>query len=91
MINQALFWKTNKLWRDETWITDKSKNIREYATIEELLVLSNIEFLNSKLIEQWLDINKRFNILQKESYKQLNNLIKNKSFKNLQTKGIRKI
>ena len=83
MINQAVFWKTNKSWREETWIIDKRKNIREYATIEELLVLSNIEFLNSKLIEQWLNINNRFNILQEEANKQLSNLIKNRSVKAL--------
>jgi len=52
MLNVALFWKTNKQWREETWISSKKKNIREYASIEELLVLSNLEFLNSRLIEE---------------------------------------
>lgn len=83
MLNLAVFWKTNKSWREESWIISKNKNIREYASIEELLVLSNIEYLNSKLIETWLDQEKRFEILSKEAKKQLKNILKNKSIKRL--------
>ncbi len=28
LLNLAVFWKTNKQWRDETWIVSKKKNIR---------------------------------------------------------------
>ncbi len=83
MLNVAVFWKTNKQWRIDSWVKFKDKNIRDYASIPELTVLSNCEYLNSKLIEQWLSVNDRFNILQKESQKQLQNLIKNTSIKKL--------
>jgi hypothetical protein len=51
MLNEVVFRKTNKKWREDTGITAKNKNIRDEASITELIVLSNIEFLNSKLIE----------------------------------------
>lgn len=83
MLNVAVFWKTNKIWREETWINDKRKNIREYANIHELLVLSNLEYLNSLMIEQWIKKEERFKKLCEESNKQLKNLLTNKSVKNL--------
>ncbi len=83
LLNVVIFWKTNKQWREESWISSKKKNIREYASIEELLVLSNIEYLNSKLINDWLEQKERFEILSKEASKQLENILKNRSIKKL--------
>lgn len=83
MLNIAVFWKTNKMWREETWINYKNKNIRDYANIHELLVLSNLEYLNSLLIEQWVSEKERFEKLCSEANKQLQNLLKNKSVKKL--------
>jgi len=83
MLNVVLFWNTNKQWREESWVTSKKKNIRDYASIEELLVLSNLEFLNSRLVEQWLKQQERLEILSKEANKQLKNILKNKSVKKL--------
>jgi len=83
MLNIAVFWKTNKFWREETWISSKKKNIRDYANIYELLVLSNLEYLNSVLIEEWVKEEKRFEKLCNESQKQLQNILKNKSVKNI--------
>lgn len=83
MLNVVLFSKTNKQWREESGVTSKKKNIRDYASIEELLVLSNLEFLNSRLVEQWLKQQERFEILSKEAHKQLKNILKNKSVKKL--------
>jgi len=49
LLNLALFNKTASEWRKEN---PKLKgNIRDYATIEQLLVLSNIESFNSELIK----------------------------------------
>ncbi len=39
VLNVALFGKTAKQWRDEN--SDQKGNIRDYATIEQLVVLSN--------------------------------------------------
>lgn len=48
----ALFGKTAKQWRDEN--SDKNGNIRDYASINELICLSNMENINAVLIEDGL-------------------------------------
>lgn len=50
LLNVALFGKTARQWRTEN--TDKKENIRDYATINQLLVLANMESYNAILIEQ---------------------------------------
>lgn len=45
----ALFVKTAKSWREEN--PDKEGNIRDHATIEQLLVLANLESLNAEFIK----------------------------------------
>ena len=52
LLNVALFGKTAKQWRDEN--PDKTGNIRDYATVEQLLVIANMESYNAILIEQGL-------------------------------------
>lgn len=64
LLNVALFGKTAAQWREEN--PDKKGNIRDYATIEQLLVIANMESLNAYLIEQ--------QIPQAERLKQLNNM-----------------
>lgn len=66
VLNMALFGKTAKQWRDEN--PDKKGNIRDYATIEQLLVIANMESFNAILIEQGFPQNERL--------KQLNNMAK---------------
>lgn len=49
MLNVALFGKTAREWKNEN---PKLKgNIRDYATIEQLLNLANLEVLNAEYIE----------------------------------------
>lgn len=50
LLNTALFGMTAKEWRDKN--PDKKGNIRDYATINQLLVLSNAESYNSVLISE---------------------------------------
>ncbi|MFT4106111.1 MAG: KilA-N domain-containing protein [Lacrimispora sp.] len=50
MLNMALFGKTARQWRNEN--PDSKGNIRDEATINQLLVLANIESYNAILIEQ---------------------------------------
>lgn len=52
LLNVALFGKTATEWRDEN-LTAKG-NIRDDASIEQLVVLSNLESINSVLIHQGL-------------------------------------
>lgn len=66
LLNVALFGKTAAEWRKQN--PTLKGNIRDYATIEQLLVIANMESYNAILIEQ--------NISQEERLKQLNNMAK---------------
>src|SRR5690606_13489311 len=57
LLNVALFGITVKEWRDKN--PEKTGNIRDYATLEQLVVLSNMESINALLIEQGLTQSKR--------------------------------
>lgn len=50
VLNVAMFGVTAKQWRDAN--PDLKGNIRDYATINELICLSNLENLNAVFIEQ---------------------------------------
>lgn len=50
VLNVAMFGMTAKQWRDAN--ADKKGNIRDYATINELICLSNMENLNAVFIDQ---------------------------------------
>jgi hypothetical protein len=52
LLNVALFGKTAADWRKEN--PDVEGNLRDHATLEQLVVLSNLESLNSVLIHQGL-------------------------------------
>jgi hypothetical protein len=52
MLNMALFGKTAQQWRNEN--PDTKGNIRDMATLEQLVVLSNLESINAVLIHQEL-------------------------------------
>ncbi len=62
ILNVALFGMTAKEWRDSN--IGKKGNIRDYATIEQLLVLVNMESINAELI--------RMNMIQGDRLKKLN-------------------
>ena len=64
VLNMALFGKTAKQWRDEN--PEKKGNIRDYASINELICLSNMENINAVLI--------RDGIPQKERLVKLNKI-----------------
>lgn len=48
-MNVALFGKTAKEWREQN--VQKKGNIRDYATVNELICFSNLESLNAVFIE----------------------------------------
>ena len=50
VLNVAMFGKTAKMWREEN--PDLKGNIRDYASINELICLSNMENLNAVFIDQ---------------------------------------
>ena len=64
LLNVALFGCTAKAWRDTNPELAKSGNIRDYASISELTVLSNLETHNAELIKQGMSKQERFETLR---------------------------
>ena len=64
LLNVALFGFTAKAWRDANPELAKKSNVRDYATINELTVLSNLETHNSQMIREGRDKATRFQILK---------------------------
>ena len=81
MLNMALFGKTAQQWRNEN--PDADGNIRDLATIEQLVVLSNMESINAVLIHQGLTQSERLPQLNKIAITQMKSLLGNKYLKNL--------
>ena len=81
LLNFALFNKTAASWRKEH--PDEKGNIRDTATIEQLVVLSNLESFNSELIKEGLDADTRLKKLNQIAIRQMQIMIKNKSLKKL--------
>ncbi|MFZ4547975.1 MAG: KilA-N domain-containing protein [Bacteroidales bacterium] len=81
MLNMALFGKTAANWRQQN--LEKEGNIRDYATIEQLVVLTNLESLNAVLIAQELPQSDRLLQLNKTAIQQLKVLTNNMTLKNL--------
>ena len=81
ILNVALFGTTAKQWRDTN--PDKKGNIRDYAIIEQLVVLSNMESINALLIQQGVPQNERLMQLNKVAVTQMRSLVENKSVKKL--------
>ncbi|TEB07774.1 hypothetical protein Psch_01329 [Pelotomaculum schinkii] len=69
VLNVALFGITAKQWREEH--PDKNGNIRDYATLNQLLVLANMESYNAILIEQGKPQSERLQLLNKLAIRQL--------------------
>lgn len=80
-MNVALFGITAKEWRENN--LDKKGNIRDYATLEQLIVLSNLESINALLITQELPQSERLVQLNKTAITQMKSLIENKNIKKL--------
>jgi hypothetical protein len=78
IINLALFGITAKDWRIKNKDKAKKSNIRDYATIEQLTVLSNLESLNSMMITERQDKQARFEKMRAEAQRQMSALISSK-------------
>ena len=71
VINVALFGMTAKEWRDKHPNAPKGENIRDAASIYQLIVLTNIEVLNADMISQGIDQPNRLQRLRDTAAKQL--------------------
>jgi hypothetical protein len=81
LLNTALFGKTAQQWRTEN--ADTEGNIRDIATIEQLVVLSNLESINAVLIHQGLPQGERLIQLNKIAITQMKSLLTSTSMKKL--------
>lgn len=81
LLNVALFGITAKEWSENN-LTQKG-NIRDYATLEQLVVLSNLESTNALLIQQGLSQSERLIQLNKVAITQMKSLVQSKEVKKL--------
>jgi hypothetical protein len=81
MLNVALFGNTAKQWRDEN--PKAEGNIRDAATIGQLVVLSNLESINAVLIHHGLTQTERLKQLNSIAIIQMKSLVPNNSIKKL--------
>jgi hypothetical protein len=83
VLNAALFGITAKLWREKN--PDKIGNIRDYATLNQLLILANMGSYNAILIEQGKSQPERLQLLNKYAIRQL------KAIQEINTDTIKKL
>lgn len=81
LINLALFGQTAKEWRQQN--PDKKGNMRDHATPEQLLVLSNLQSLNAKLMKWGCDQDQRLQILNESAIEEMSILVSSNSLKSL--------
>lgn len=90
MLNLALFGCRAKDWTDRNpQLAEKGLNLRDTASINQLIVLSNMEVVNAELIRRGIERNERFTFLQQmadDELKSLNKTNVEQQFKRLTTK-----
>ena len=83
LLNVALFGQTAKQWRDAHH--DAEGNIRDHAPLEQLVVLTNLESLNSVLIRQGLAQPERLLKLNEIAITQMRTLLADDNIKRLKS------
>lgn len=87
LLNVALFNCTARAWREANPELAKSSNIRDYASIPELTVLSNLETHNAELIKEGKSKAERFETLRNIAAYQLRVLLEAEKISLLQGVG----
>ncbi len=59
ILNMALFGKTAKDWKKQKLMKNNNKNMRDYASLSQLICLSNLESLNAYFIDNKMSQSKR--------------------------------
>lgn len=83
VLNVALFGSTAKEWRAAN--PDVSGNIRDHATISQLVVLSNLENLNAEFMTENISQQERLCRLNEIAIRQLRSLSQNAAMEKLRT------
>ena len=86
VLNVAIFGLTAKQWRVNN--PDKKGNQRDYASIEELIVISNLESRNAELIEKGIEQSSRLEILNSLARKQMKSLLNSRTLNNSQNQKL---
>lgn len=81
LLNVALFGQTAKQWRDSH--PGAEGNVRDHAPLEQLVVLTNLESLNSVLIRQGLSQPERLRKLNEIAISQMRTLLADTNIKRL--------
>lgn len=81
LLNVALFGATAREWREAN--PDKEGNIRDHASLEQLVVLSNLESINSVLIHHGLAQTERLTQLNSIAITQMKSLTGDPTIKRL--------
>jgi len=81
VLNIAMFGQTAQQWRKEN--PGKEGNIRDYSTVEQLLVLANLESMNAEFIRMQLPQDERLRKLNTIAIQQLKSLVGNVNLKKL--------
>jgi hypothetical protein len=81
LLNVAIFGQTAKQWRDEN--STIKGNIRDIATLEQLIVLSNLESINAILIQQRIAQPERLQKLNEIAVLQMRSLLNNPAINKL--------
>ena len=81
VLNVALYGKTAKQWR--TGNPEKEGNIRDFSSLEQLVVMVNLESMNAELIRSGLPQGERLRQLNTIARHQLQSLLNNAGLKNL--------
>lgn len=81
LLNVALFGITAKEWKAKN--PSQKGNMRDGATLEQLVVLSNMESINALLVEQNLPQKERLVQLNKTAIAQMKSLLESKAIKKL--------
>ena len=87
LLNVALFGMTAKEWKKAN--PNVKGNMRDNATISQLIVLSNIENLNATFIKQGLSQKERLILLNKEAIYQLKTFQNNKNITKIENSNIK--
>ncbi len=82
ILNVAMFGITAKEWKEQH--PDAIGNIRDSATIQQLIVLSNMESMNAELIKQGITQDQRLSMLNKMAIDQMTSILGSATTKKLQ-------
>ncbi|MCK5040051.1 MAG: KilA-N domain-containing protein [Candidatus Aenigmarchaeota archaeon] len=86
VLNKAIFGMTAKEWRDLN--PNNEGNIRDYANVSQLVVLSNLENFNSEFIKENIGQGERLVRLNKIAISQMKSLINSRDIRQLENTSI---